>query len=189
MNTIYKTFIIIFALIQLSCDDAGIIHDRNKVEVTVSGLKPLTQNQGIYEAWIAVESSLEHGDNAYRSIGRFNITSDGNITPPDAFSLSKITNINNTEDAIITIEPPFDRPDTIDGVRLIGGAKVISGSSVIFNLTMDYNEILGNIATQIKNSTAEYMLVSLSTNDSNFYRQGFWFTKNVNGTVQGLTLP
>lgn len=173
----------------LSCDDAGIVPTAYKVEVTVNGLKPLSQNQGVYEAWISVGTLYDHGDDAYKSIGRFNITEDGRIIPPDAFNLNKISDISSAEDAIITIEPPFDRPDTIDGVKLIGGAKYISGSSFSFNLTMDYIDIMGNVATQIKNSECQYMLLSLSTNDTSRYRQGFWFTKDVNGTTQGLTVP
>jgi hypothetical protein len=185
----YSFILYITVLFLSSCDDAGIAPDRNRIEFSHTGLKPLTSSQGVYELWFATGSLSDHDDASYKSAGRFNITPDGTVTPENAFNLGRIPDINLTDDAIITIEPPDDRPDTIDGVRLLGGAKVLSGNSLIFNLSMDYNEVLGSLPAQMRNSTAEYMLVSLSTNDTNYYRQGFWFTKDVSGTTQGLTLP
>ena len=190
----YKLLLILsIAFIYSSCSDDTANPTQNVIDFSYTNLKPLNQNvEGVYEAWLSVETGFDHDDAAYRSLGRFNITSSGLIVDtsgnPFTLKLNRISNINQTEDALVTIEPPGDN-DTIPGnIRLLGGAKTQQGSSLVFNLTMSYNEVLGNIATQFPSSTAKYLLASPTTGDTNQFNRGAWYTQNTNGSVPGLTL-
>ncbi|HJY62640.1 MAG TPA: hypothetical protein VJ455_00675 [Ignavibacteria bacterium] len=178
-----------------SCNDSGVETATNSGSLTVQNLKPLTTSiEGYYEAFVSIETSADHGDEAYRTIGKFNVLTNGSLVDkngnPYKPDLSRIPNINAIEDAIITIEPPGDN-DTIPGEsRIAGGLKTVSGSELIFNLSMNYTEVLGTRADQIASAPeANYVLAAPTTGDTNQYKRGSWFSKNINGTQAGLTLP
>lgn len=176
-----------------SCDDAGVTTDKKNIEFSSSNLKPLNkQTEGVYEAWISVESALDHGDQAYVSVGRFNISSTGTLLDtagnPGNLNLAKITDINATEDALITIEQPGDL-DTIPGTKILGGVKANEGGFIVFNMTMDFNEVLP-AAANFSTSAAEYILASPTDQYAGFnIIHGFWFSRDTTGSTPGLTLP
>jgi len=195
MKKIFLLFCCLLSTLLLNCSDSNTTQPVNTADISVTNLKPLNpQVEGVYEAWVSVETSLDHDDEAYRSLGRFNIASNGSLIDtlgnPFSLKISRIGNINLTEDALITIEPPGDN-DTLPGnIKFLGGAKSPQGNTLVFNLTMGYSEILGNIALQFSTASAEYLLASPSTGDSNQFNRGIWFSKTTSGpTVPGLTLP
>ncbi|MCI0448542.1 MAG: hypothetical protein L0Y79_02005 [Chlorobi bacterium] len=195
MKIIFFLLFLTISFLLLSCGDSNTTQPVNTADISVSNLKPLnSQIEGVYEAWVSIETSFDHDDEAYRSLGRFNMSSSGSIvdTSGGAFNLNigRIGNINLTEDALITIEPPGDN-DTLPGnIKFLGGAKNQQGNTLVFNLTMGYGEILGNISSQFSSASAEYLLASPSTGDTTQFNRGIWFSKTKNPpTVSGLTLP
>ena len=185
--------VLITALFVSSCDDAGITTDTKNIDFSSSNLKPLDkQTEGVYEAWISVGSTFDHGDQAYVSVGRFNISSTGTLIDtsgaPGKLNLARITDINATEDAIITIEQPGDN-DTIPGTKIVGGAKTNEGGFIVFNMTMDYSEVLP-VSANFSSSAAEYILASPTDQYAGFnIIHGFWFSRDTTGSTPGLTLP
>ncbi len=191
---ILYTFLMMFiAFLVSSCDDAGVSVDKKNITFSHANLKPLNQQtDGVYEAWISVGTGLDHGDDAYISVGRFNISAAGELLDTSggagALNLNGISNVNLTEDALITIEPPGDF-DTIPGTKLLGAAKVIEDGFVVFNLTMDYAEVLP-ISNQFAGATARYLLASPTDNYASFNLiHGLWFSQDTTGSSPGLTLP
>jgi hypothetical protein len=191
---IVSTFLMLcIAFLAGSCDDAGVTVDKKNITFSQTGLKPLNQqSEGVYEAWISLSTSLDHGDDAYISVGRFNISSTGGLLDTSggtgSLNLNSIPDVNATEDAIITIELPGDN-DTIPGTRVLGGAKVIEGGFVVFNMTMDYSEVLP-ISNQFSSASAQYLLASPTEQFASFnLTHGIWFTLDTNGSAPGLTLP
>ncbi|MGH2574547.1 MAG: hypothetical protein ACRDFC_02485, partial [Ignavibacteria bacterium] len=160
-------------------------------------LKPLNQNtEGIYEAWISFPALLDHDDDLYISLGRFNISPAGqlvdNLGNPKTLRLKYLPpNINSAEDAIVTIELPGDN-DTLPGTRLIGGPVTQSPEYLTANLDMKYTDVLGIIAQNFANATAGYILNTPSTisNDSDYFN-GLWFCDTLqNSLINGLlTIP
>jgi len=190
-------FFIIIAVIINSCNDSGVENTgKNTGQLTVQNLKPLnTSIEGYYEAWVSIESlSADHGDEAFRTIGKFNVKDDGSLIDkngnPYKPDLSHIPNINATADAIITLEPPGDN-DTIPGEsRIAGGSKTTVGNELVFNLSMNNADVLGTRADQIASAPeATYILAAPTTGDTNQYKRGSWFSKNTGGTMAGLILP
>lgn len=183
------------ALLFYSCgDNSGVNGSQNKGSITVNRLKPIDNNiEGTYELWGSVVSSLDHGESTYRSMGRFRVSSAGAVLDtsgnPFTLNMSKIPNINNVADILITIQPPGNF-DTVPGnIKILGGAKQISGTDVVFDLTMSYNDILP-VSSQFSSSEARFILASPSTGTaSSVYQKGLWFTSDTNGTIAGLTLP
>lgn len=150
------------------------------------------QVDGMYEAWISVGTAFDHDDDAYISVGRFNMTSTGAMVDsagnPKTLNISRITSLDLTEDALITIEPPGDF-DTLPGTKLMGAAKTIESGYAVFNMTMGYSEILP-ASNQFAASTGKYILASPSQQYVNTsYTKGLWFSLDTNGTQPGLTLP
>lgn len=179
--------------INSSCGDDPITPDQRKIELSFTGLRPLNQQtDGVYEAWLSVETSLDHDDGSFRSAGRFNISASGQIVDtagnPAGLNLNKIGDINLTEDALITIEQPGDN-DTLPGIRMLGGAKSVQGSVIVFNMSMGYHEVLP-ISSQFSAATGKYMLASPTMNFASFSPNlGIWFSLDTNGISPGLTLP
>jgi hypothetical protein len=148
---------------------------------------------GIYEAWISVPVHMfDHDDELYISCGRFNVNpSTGGIIDTNGNPVSltlkfKPANINDAEDALITIEPPFDT-DTLPGIRLLGGTVTNSAEFLTANLSMTYDHILGTIAEGFPAATAGYIL-NTPTSDTTAYNKGLWFTADTNGTSTSLTV-
>jgi hypothetical protein len=193
MKYISSIFLLFFVLIFYSCDDAG-ISSVNTGSITVNNLKPINQNiEGIYELWASVESAADHGENAYKSLGRFVVNSQSQLTDtagsPFKPNLNKISNINRIEDIIITIQPPGYNDTIPSNIKILGGAKRVTGSQLVFNLTMNYIDILP-VSVQIPSSLAEFILASPSAGIASAqYKRGIWFTKDTNGNSSGLTLP
>lgn len=193
---IYSSLIAIAGIYFSSCDDAGVAPS-NTYTFTQSGLKHLDQNtQGVYEAWLSFPSpNKDHNEALFKSIGRFNIDATTGQVVNDSggamtFKLKNGSlNPSNSEDMLITIEPPSDRLDTIDGDRFIGGIKTGSGNSIAFSCTMNYSDILGNIATQFSTDSTKYILASpTALFPSQQFQKGIWFTLDTNGAAAGLTM-
>jgi hypothetical protein len=187
--------ILILPYFMISCSDSDMVNSTKASEFSVQNLPRLNQDiNGIYEAWVSVESSLDHGDDAYRTIGRFNISSDGRIVDKDgnAFSLnlSRIPDISAIEDAIISIEPPGDNDTvlSISSTRILGGVKVNQSGKYHFALRMDYPEVLGTAASGLTSATAKYMLAAPTTGDTVEYKKGVWYSLDTSGEIPGLTL-
>ena len=191
---ISSLIILFLSLYFISCDDSGTTVPQNSGSLTVSRLRSIDPNViGTYELWGSVETGLDHGENAYRSMGRFKINTSGALTDtsgnPFSPGLGKIANINDISDIIITIQPPgYD--DTIpSNIKILGGAKQLSGSEIIFNLTMDYIDILPP-SSQFQTSTGNFILASPTKGiASSEYRRGLWFTRDTSGSTAGLSLP
>lgn len=193
LKSAQAALILLLTFIISSCDDAGITTDTKKIEFSQANLKPLNkQTEGVYEAWLSLGSGLDHGDNAYVSVGRFNISSSGQLLDtsgaPGSLNLNRVSNVNLTEDAIITIEQPGDN-DTIPGTKILGAAKVIENGFIVFNMKMDYAEVLP-AASQFAGATGTYMLASPTDLYASFnVAKGLWFSTDTLGNTPGLTLP
>jgi hypothetical protein len=191
---LYFFLLICITFIAGSCDDSGITVEKKNIAFAQTNLKTLNQqSDGVYEAWISVgDALLDHGDDAYVSVGRFNISASGELVDtagaPGKLDLSKITDLNATEDAIITIELPGDN-DTIPGTKILGGAKVIVGGFIEFNMTMDYHEVLP-VSNQFSASSSGYMLASPTDQFASFNLiHGLWFSQDTNGSAPAMNLP
>lgn len=200
MRTIYNyknifllTLIIApLAFIAASCGDDTVSTQRNNLEFS-STLKPLDAGDGIYEAWISISSSADHGDAAYKSAGRFNVTTTGALVDangnPTTLNLNRVTNINDAEDAIITIEAPGDN-DTIPGIKILGGAMVLQGGAMVCNMTMGFHEVLPAAEQFASTPNAKYLLATPTEgNAGDNYTHGVWFSQDTTGSLAGLFLP
>lgn len=194
MNKIKTAFLTILSVFLLSCNDTGVVTPQNKGSLTVNRLQPIDKNVvGTYEIWGSLITPLDHDENAFRSMGRFNVDNSGALTDtsgnPFAVSLGKITNINNVGDIIVTIQPPGYNDTIPSNIKILGGAKQLIGSDVVFDLTMGYSDILP-ASSQFSSSIANYILASPATGTaSSDYQKGIWFTKDTSGNTTGLTLP
>jgi hypothetical protein len=181
-------------MFSFNCGDDGTTAPVNSGQLSVNNLKRLDQNtEGIYELWVSVETGLDHGDNAYRTLGRFNINTTGGLVDAsgNTFNVNagKIANLNTVGDGLITIESPGDN-DTIPGnIRFLGGAKSVQGGTIVIGMNMEYSEILGSIAGQFPTAEAKYLLASPTTGDTLQFNKGVWFAQNTGGTNAGMTLP
>lgn len=194
-NIIYALLLVCTAFIVSSCDDSGLTVEKKKIELTVTGLKHLDQNtDGVYEAWLSIGgSTFDHGDDAYVSVGRFNISAAGELVDtagnPGKLNLSGVTDINASEDALITIEQPGDN-DTIPGTKLLGAAKTTSGGFLFFNMTMDFAEVLPVSSQFAGVDSAKYLLASPTDLYASYNPgHGLWFSKDTLGNIAGLLLP
>ena len=192
-NTVYLTILFSLAAIIYSCGDAAIIPLPNSGVIGVTNLKPLDKDvEGVYEVWVSIGEGSDHGDDVYKSLGRFNITLTGNLVDTNgnyfALNLSDVPNINLTEDALITIDPP-GYYDTVPGnIRILGGAKTNQNGALVFNMTMDYVDILGGVAAQFPSDSGKFVLAAPTTGDTNQYYRGVWFSQDGRAPSQGLTL-
>ena len=196
-NNLYKACVfsagLLLIVFSFNCGDSGNSPQVNSGTLSITNFKTLHQStEGIYELWVSVETASDHGDNSYRSLGRFNIAGDGSLIDPNGNSFTpnagKIANLNTIEDALVTIEQPGDN-DTIPGnVRLLGGTKSVQGSSLVFDLSMEYSEILGSVAGQFPMAEAKYLLATPGTLDTTDFNRGVWFSLNTGGSNAGLTL-
>lgn len=189
------TLILFASIVFYSCgDDSGIVTSQNKGTLTVNRLQQIDKNvEGTYELWGSIETGLDHGENAYRSLGRFAINLSGQITDTSGgtFSpnLGKIANINNVSDVIITIQPPGYSDTIPSNIKILGGAKQIQGSELVFDMSMHYADILP-ASSQFSSAQAKFLLASPTTGTaSSQYQKGIWFTQDTNGTTAGITLP
>jgi hypothetical protein len=178
-----------------SCGD-DVVNPKNVGEFSVQNLKPLnTVVDGMYELWVSIVTTGDHDDNALRTLGKFNVSSTGSLIDKNGntfqLSLSRVPDINKIADAIVTIEPPEPESDTIPSeARIMGGVKNVENGKLIFDLSMNYNEVLGSRADLIDNAPdAKYVLAAPTTGDTNLYKKGAWFSANINGTAAGLQLP
>jgi hypothetical protein len=186
---------VIFSIAALiySCGDAAVLPKPNSGEIGVTNLKPLDRDvEGIYEAWVSIGEGTDHGDNVYKSLGRFNISLSGNLIDSNgnnfALNLSDVPNINLTEDALITINPPGYYDTVPSNIRILGGAKTNQNGALVFNMTMDCEDILGGIAAQFPSDSGKFTLAAPTTGDTNQYYRGVWFSLDGRSPVQGLTL-
>ncbi len=191
-NIIFLSFAV--CLILSSCDDAGIVQNKYDGALTVSRLKAIDKNvEGTYELWASIETAFDHNENAYVSLGRFAVNSAGELTDTSGgtftVNTSKISNINNIGDVIISIQPPGYNDTIPSNIKILGGAKTVSGSELIFDMTMSYSDILPQ-SSDFATSLARYILASPSSGTaSGQYQKGIWFTGDTTGSSQGITLP
>ncbi|MBI5727744.1 MAG: hypothetical protein HY965_07820 [Ignavibacteriales bacterium] len=182
------------SVIFYSCGESGTTAPQNSGSLTVSRLLPIDKNTiGTYELWGSVESSYDHGENAYRSMGRFSISNTGAITDtsgnPFSPNLGKVSNINDLSDIIITIQPPGYNDTIPSNIKILGGSKQLSGSDLVFNLSLDYIDILP-ASSQFQAATGNFILASPTSGiASSEYRRGLWFTRDTAGSTAGLSLP
>lgn len=178
----------------VSCGDSGVTQLQNSGTLSLSGLKPIDKNTtGTYELWGSIESSADHDENAFRSMGRFIVTPSGEITDTNGGSyspnLGKITNINNVSDVIVTIQPPGYFDTIPSNIKVIGGPKQIQGGELVFALSMSYSDVLPP-SSLFSSSAASALLASPSTGIASFdYKRGLWFAADTNASTPGITLP
>ena len=196
-----RIIIIGFAIVILpymlnSCGDTGVTPTPKVTGITVSNLATLnTYADGYYEAWVSFnESAGDHGDAAYRTMGKFNVKTDGSLVDPNgnAFSLNaaRFTDLNKIEDAIISVELPGDNDTILNGTKILGALKSNENEELVFHLSMSYSHILGAIADNLLNATAKYILATPSdtSGNPNRYKRGAWYTQDTLGQSLGLTV-
>lgn len=194
MNKLRLSFLILSTIIIFSCNDAGVVTTKNTGTLTVNKLQTIDKNVvGTYELWGSIETSLDHGENSFRSMGRFDVTNTGALMDtsgiPFTPNMGIITNINNISDVIVTIQPPGYNDTIPSNIKILGGVKQIIGSELVFDLTIGYSDILP-ASSQFPASTANYILASPTSGiASSQYQKGIWFTKDTVGSLAGLTLP
>jgi len=194
LKIISPPVILLLAVIFYSCGDSGTTAPQNSASLTVSRLEPIDKNvTGTYELWGSIATGHDHGENAYRSMGRFAVSNTGTITDtsgnPFTPGLGRIGNINDVEDIIVTIQPPGYNDTIPSNIKIIGGSKQLSGGTLVFDLTMSYTDILP-VSSQFSAATGSYILASPTTGmASSDYRRGIWFTKDTTGGTAGLSLP
>lgn len=192
-NTIFLAIILSLAAIIYSCGDAAILPKPNSGTISVTNLKPLDEDvEGIYEVWVSIGDGTDHGDADYESLGRFNISLTGNLLDTNgnnfSLNLSNVPNINLIEDALITIDPPGYFDTIPSNIRILGGAKTNQNGALVFNMTMDYIDILGGVAAQFPSDSGKFTLAAPTTGDTNLYYRGLWFSSDGRTPVQGLTI-
>ncbi|MBL8017609.1 MAG: hypothetical protein JNK43_10085 [Ignavibacteria bacterium] len=194
---IFAIFFFIFlplAGIFVSCGDSGVTQLQNSGSLSLSRLKPIDKNTtGTYELWGSIESSADHDENAFRSMGRFIVTPSGEITDTNGGSFSpnlgRISNINNVSDVIVTIQPPGYNDTIPSNIKILGGPKLLQGGELIFTLSMSYIDILPP-SSLFSSSTASALLASPSTGIASLdFKRGLWFAADTNANTPGLTLP
>jgi len=197
-----KTFKILIPVLSLysvlyisSCSDSSVTVPKNSGTFSAN-VKRLDKNvDGVYAIWVSIETNLDHGDAAFKCLGRFNVSTSGALVDtgssenPFSLNLSAVADINTIGDAIVTIEPPGDNDTLPSNIRMLGGAKNNQNGVLVFSLTMDYDEILGSIATQFPSDSAKCVLAAPTTGDSTQFYHGLWFSKNARSPVAGLTVP
>jgi hypothetical protein len=195
LKILNQTLILCAAVVMYSCGDSAVEVPKNTGTFSAN-LKRLDKNvDGVYELWVSIETNLDHGDDAFKSLGRFNVSVSGGLVDTGAIennfavNISSIADINTIGDALVTIEPPGDNDTIPSNIRMLGGAKNNQNGVLVFNLTMDYNEILGGIAAQFPNDSAKCVLAAPTIGDTNQYYKGLWFSKNSRSPVAGLTVP
>lgn len=188
-------FLFFASIIFYSCgDDSGIVNSQNKGVLSITGFEQLDKNiEGTYELWASVETGLDHDENAFRSLGRFAVNSSGGLTDTSGGTftpnLGKIANINNIGDVIITIQPPGYNDTIPSNIKLLGGAKQLQGNELVFDMSMQYTDILP-VSSQFSSALAKYILASPTTGTaSSQYQKGIWFTLDTGGTTLGISLP
>lgn len=192
-SIIYTALMICFAFLASSCDDSGITTEKNNIEFSAT-LKTLGATDGMYEAWVSIDNgTLDHGDAAYVSLGKFNISPAGALVDENGnvvkLNLNRVSNVNATEDAIITIEAPGDN-DTLPGTRILGGAKVEQNGYLVFDMTMNSDEVFPVSGQFTQIPAAKYMLASPTDMYASFnLPHGVWFSQDTTGTIAGLQLP
>lgn len=192
-KVLFFAFAALLVIAAASCDDSGLTPPSNTGEFSAS-LKPIDKNiEGVYELWASVVTGFDHDEGAYRSLGRFMMdvsgevkdTSGGNFTP----NLSKIPNINNVGDVLVTIQPPGYFDTIPSNIKIIGGPKNLQGSSFVFDLSMGYGDILP-ASNGFSSATAKYILASpTGAFASSEFEKGLWFSGDTTGSLAGLTLP
>lgn len=177
-----------------SCGDGGVSAIPKVTGLTVSNLPTLvTTTDGYYEAWVSIEESADHGDAAYRTMGKFNVRADGVLIDPSGnnFSLNASRfDLNKIEDAIISVEPYGDADTILNGTKILGALKSTENGELVFHLSMSYSHILGNTANTLPGATAKYTLVTPTdtSGDPDSYKKGAWFTLDTLGQTAGLTV-
>lgn len=194
MSKFTISILIFIAIFISSCNDSGVVTTQNKGSITISRLQPIDKNVvGTYELWGSLETTVDHNENAFRSMGRFAISGTGSVTDTSGNTftpnLGKFSNINNVSDIIITIQPPGYNDTIPSNVKILGGAKQLIGSEVVFDLSMSYSDILP-ASSQFNLAIADFILASPTSGiASSQYQKGLWFTKDTSGNTTGITLP
>ncbi|MFC1565280.1 hypothetical protein ACFL6G_10110 [candidate division KSB1 bacterium] len=142
---------------------------------------PVLENNYHYEGWALI-------DNQDRSLGKFKIDQDGNITDiggvlvPEGrigteFDMSEATQFK------ISIEEDTDANNTPSGSYILIGN--VSGFSAV--LSVSHQDAVG---VSFTSSTGQYLLATPSTTDTNDEKSGIWFMTDL-GTepTPGLDIP
>ncbi len=157
------------------------------VDVTVSGLPPLTEGGAHYEVWAAFvifsksarPNSPLH-DSAFVSLGEFNIAADGHMigvgTPTPEFSIPSGQDPQLLDKVVITVqtEPDSGIARILHGAQggaIVGGLFAGSSSQAVANLDMSFADAFG---TNFSTVTGKYTITAPTSiaADSN---SGVWF--------------
>jgi len=196
--SLYKKSLFLLAalasVIAASCSDSGVINPVSTSTEFRTTLKPIDENVlGFYELWASVETGLDHDESAYRSLGKFTVDATGKLNNISggtfAVDLSKISNVNDIGDVIVTIQPPGYFDTIPSNIKVIGGAKSLQGNSLIFDLRMSYSDILP-LSTIFGSSLARYILASPTSDYASAeFERGLWFSRDTVGNLAGISLP
>lgn len=177
-----------------ACKDDPTSPEHFTVSLSALNLTRLESGQGHYELWISFpeghSSNLakrNHGDEAYVSFGKFNLSADNTQLLSLAGQAMSFTphhevDINLALDAIVTIELEGDQDDEL-GSRILAGG--FSGSD------REANAYLSTGAEDAfdydyRAATAAYVLTTPTTNDSTDFRSGIWWIKSSSSISAGI---
>ncbi|MDZ7268385.1 MAG: hypothetical protein ONB48_11690 [candidate division KSB1 bacterium] len=153
------------------------------LHLTAVHLEPLAAGEGHYELWLSFPQDATrlqkpvHGDEAYVSFGKFNLTDSGQLVdlhgramvfaPPPGTEVD----INLAVDALLTIEQENDT-DKRPGARLLGGEFTGSDRRATATLRADSKDAVGFDFTR---SSGSYILQTPSTLDTLDFNRGLWW--------------
>ncbi len=159
--------------------------DPGKFSVSLSAptLMPLAAGEGHYELWISFpqdELRLQkraHGDEAYVSFGKFNVTGNGQLVDLNGKAMvfapksGVEIDINLAVDAVLSVERESDN-DNRPGSRLLGGEFTGNDRQATATLRASSRDAVGYDFTR---SSGNYLLQTPSTADTLDCNRGLWW--------------
>lgn len=166
------------------------------VNLTAANLAPLAAGEGHYELWISFpQDELRllkpvHGDEAYVSFGKFNVTGNGQLVDLTGKAMvfapkpGAEIDINLAVDAVLSVERESDT-DNRPSARLLGGEFTGNDRRATATLRADNKDAVG---FDFSRSSGSYILQTPSTPDTLDFNRGLWWMMP-NGTAGLSNLP
>ncbi|GAB5519845.1 MAG: hypothetical protein RhofKO_20960 [Rhodothermales bacterium] len=163
----------------VACDTGTSADEGTRLELSISGLDPLT-NGFHYEGWAIVDGQPV-------TTGKFNVNADGRYTDLNGREISNTfevdRDISTATAVVLTIEPAGDT-DTVPAATKYLGGDLRSGSA---SLSVAHGSSLGDTYA---NAAGTYILATPTDGPNSDETSGIWFLDPSSGMpVAGLDLP
>lgn len=178
-----------------ACKDEPTGPENFTVSLSALNLQRLPAGQGHYELWISFPeeganralAKPTHGDEAFVSFGKFNLSADNSQLlnlggQPMTFTPAKEIDINLAVDALITMELEGDN-DEAPGSRLLGGDFTGSDATANAYLATSAEDVFN---FDFRTVSAAYVLTTPTTSDTTDFKQGIWWITRGNVIASGF---